>query len=393
MKNLGLASIALVLSAIPAAGHAASDSVANAGATFAAGTSVVTQGGFVPRAGGRNWGGRHQGRWIGGWQAPGGWGGYRRPFTGFILPRYWINPSFYISNYGQYGFSRPAQGYSWARYYNDAVLADQYGRVADTVYDYDWDQYDYYDDARTAGGSQGGYDPNYGQQGGFGQQGGYGPQDGYGPPPAARRRDRDGGLGGALAGGAIGAIGGSIIAGRGDRTAGARIGGGLGALAGLAIDSNDRAGRGFGGGFGRPPGISKKEWKRWQKAQRAGYPGYPSAGYPNAGYPRYPAYPNTGYPGYPTYPGYPVNSGQGGWGQQSGGGGCATQQGDGSTVVVNQGYGNCTTTITIQSQPVTTTTTTVTEEVIYERAAARKRVVHRKPKWRPRPKPRCVCGS
>lgn len=467
MKKLGLASFTLALSAIPATGFAASDSFA--GATIAAGTSVVIPAtGSVSRFGGRNWGTRFQGRWIGGWNAPGGWGGYRRPFTGFILPRYWINPSFFISNYGLYGFSRPAPGYSWVRYYNDAVLADQYGRVADTVYDYDWDQYDHYDDGQAADGRQGDYGPpgyggpqrssrsrsnlngvagalvggvagavagaliggrgdrtagglvggglgalgglaigsaikgkrdrapelGYPVHGGFtppprygapvyqGAQGGY--EQGYGvPQPVGRPRDRDGGLGGALIGGTAGAVAGAAIAGRGDRTAGALIGGGLGALGGLAIDNADNRGRGYsyGYGYGRPSGISKREWKRWQKAQRGG---------------GYPAYPGGTYPGYPTatYPGYPPQGVYGNWGWTNGsashGGGCATQQGDGNTTVVNSGYGNCVTTITVQSQPVTTTTTTVTEEITYERVATRKRVAPKKV-WRPRPKPRCTC--
>ena len=27
---------------------------------------------------------KYQGRWVGGWQAPGGWAAYRRPYRGFV---------------------------------------------------------------------------------------------------------------------------------------------------------------------------------------------------------------------------------------------------------------------------------------------------------------------
>jgi hypothetical protein len=88
----------------------------------------------MPNVGGpRNWGPRHNGRWQMGYRAPGGWGGYRRPFVGYALPSFWINPSFYVGNYGNYGFSRPSNGYGWSRYYNDAVMTDRYGRVQDYI--------------------------------------------------------------------------------------------------------------------------------------------------------------------------------------------------------------------------------------------------------------------
>lgn len=59
------------------------------------------------------------------------------------------------------------------------------------------------------------------------------------------------------------------------------------------------------------------------------------------------------------------------------------------------GYGGAVTTITVQTQPVVTTTTTeiVEDSVTYTRPVVRR--VWRKPVWRPRPRPvpRCVCGS
>lgn len=53
---------------------------------------------------------------------------------------------------------------------------------------------------------------------------------------AGRSPRRDSGLGGALIGGAAGAIAGNRIAGQGNRTEGTLIGAGLGAVAGYAID-------------------------------------------------------------------------------------------------------------------------------------------------------------
>ncbi|MEP6339474.1 RcnB family protein, partial [Parasphingorhabdus sp.] len=67
--------------------------------------------------------------------------GYRIPGRGFQLPRHYINPSYFIGNFGYYGLSQPAHGYGWSRYYNDAVLTDRRGVVHDSVRDLDWDRY------------------------------------------------------------------------------------------------------------------------------------------------------------------------------------------------------------------------------------------------------------
>ncbi|MGN6622313.1 MAG: RcnB family protein [Sphingomonas sp.] len=91
--------------------------------------------------GGRHWGGGIGGRWIGGARAPGGWSAYRRPVRGWAMPGYWLAPSFYITDWGDYGLSQPPYGYRWSRYYDDAVLVDQYGRVMDSVSGLDWDGY------------------------------------------------------------------------------------------------------------------------------------------------------------------------------------------------------------------------------------------------------------
>ena len=41
---------------------------------------------------------------------------YRRPHRGFVLPRYWVQPTFFLGNYGSYGLSAPSNGYYCSRY-------------------------------------------------------------------------------------------------------------------------------------------------------------------------------------------------------------------------------------------------------------------------------------
>lgn len=105
-------------------------------------------GNWQPSRPGR-WGQRIDGRWHAGWKAPGGWGAYRRPVRGWTLPSYWIGGGFWINDWSSWGLSRPAAGYDWVRYYDDAVLIDRRGRVWDSVSGLDWDRdghgYDYDD--------------------------------------------------------------------------------------------------------------------------------------------------------------------------------------------------------------------------------------------------------
>ena len=343
----------------------------------------------MPHVGGpKNWGPRHNGRWHHGYRAPGGWGAYRRPFIGFALPSYWVNPAFYLSNYGAYGFSRPSVGYGWSRYYNDAVLTDRYGRVQDTVPNVQWDRYDRYDNVESG--------EDYSDSYGYRDDRRY--DDRRYDDRRPQGRDRDGGLGGAIVGGAVGAIAGSAIGGRGDRTAGALIGGGLGALAGAAIDVNDRTGRGYKPkkmkrssnrdygrgrdldydyGYDRQSGVTQNgQWEgqwtgRWNEGPTQTWEGTYEGSGPHWQGGNTRPYPNQGRP-MVVQPGGNYVYRQPGYGYGGGYGGSETV------------------TVTIQSQPVVTTTTTTTEEVVYASVAPRKRYVARKV-HKPRPKPRCVC--
>lgn len=86
------------------------------------------------------WGVNGNGRWAAADRAPGGVRGYRRVGRGSRLPRYWVNPDFLIGNFGYYGLPQPPFGYSWSRYYDDAVLIDTRGRVLDSAYGIDWNR-------------------------------------------------------------------------------------------------------------------------------------------------------------------------------------------------------------------------------------------------------------
>ncbi|EQA97891.1 RcnB family protein [Sphingobium baderi] len=198
----------LILGAVMLGGTSLPAMASGNGATPAsAALPVMGKGYSGPRGGwtngGHRWGPRHNGRWYAGWRAPGGWGAYRRPVYGYVLPRYWINPAYYIVNYGAYGLPAPAYGYGWSRYYDDAVMTDRYGRVYDRRSDIDWDRH----------------------------EGGH----------ADERRDN--GVGGAVAGAVVGGVAGNLIGGKGNRTAGTLIGAGVGAAAGYAVDKAEDRGR------------------------------------------------------------------------------------------------------------------------------------------------------
>jgi Ni/Co efflux regulator RcnB len=350
------------------------------------------------------WGHRINGRWFAGYHAPGGWMGYRSPVRGFILPSYWINPTYSISNYRLYGLYAPASGYGWSRYYDDAVLRDARGYVQDYRTNIDWGRYEggyapenngyrqpEYGPAiapdRQVYGVNNGYSaPAYGDdfdeadvayQSGTGApyaaSGAYYPQQpeqnyGSGPAyaPAApqysvpygyeryERCLKSRGIGGGAIGAIVGAAAGNRIAGRGDRLAGSLIGGGLGALAGVGIEKAANKCRKYlprETGYQTPAPYPAPSPYPAQQNYPAPAPSYYPAPAPQAA-----PYPPQGY--YYYYP------------QQAA-----------PTV----------TTITVNPGVTTSTTTTVTEEVYYETVKARRPARVYRPRPKPRPKPRCVC--
>lgn len=336
----------------------------------------------------RNFGQKYQGRWVGGWQAPGGWSAYRRPYRGYVLPSYWISPSFYIGNWSTYGFAAPSAGYGWSRYYDDAVLTDRYGRVVDYVPSYNWDRAN----TRSRSYDEGDYD--YGAY-----PDGY--DDRYSDYDAPRtRKDKLSGVGGAIVGGAAGAIVGSAVAGRGDRGAGALIGGGVGALVGLAAADSSKERRptlervyraapsrdrsiDYGYDYDVPSDrvTSDGQWRgrwdgRWTDENGRVYKGTYEGAYDNnahwtdeRGGTR-----SRVSPAVADEPAYADENVTGG-----------------NDRVINVGPG--VTSITIHSQPVVTTTTKTEYVTEYVRAPARARVAPKRARVavRPAKKPTCVC--
>lgn len=312
------------------------------------------------------WGGRVDGRWYAGVYAPGGWSAYRRPVRGWALPAYWFAPTFYINDYASYGLGAPPSGYSWTRYYDDAVLVDHGGRVYDSVSGIDWDRYDdggYYED-------DGGYAPEPMDGPGYAPPppgAGYAPPP---PPPIYDRERRSNGVGGALIGGGVGAVAGNLIAGRGNRLAGTLIGGAVGAVAGAVIDESSSRGR----------RVKMKKRKYPEPVYGGGYPApYPAYGYPAGGY----APPPVVY----APPAEVVQQSY-----ASGYDSAAYGYGTGAYTNVYYGPGTTTTVTVIPGQTTTTETEYVYEEAV--RSVAARRTYAKKRAYRPRPKARicsCVC--
>ncbi|MEH6757703.1 MAG: RcnB family protein [Parasphingorhabdus sp.] len=436
MKTLLFASLAGAMAMMPAGASAAIDSVnggsaaqapmnmsytsAAALASGAQGAKKMTNGMAAHKTGGGH--GFHDGAKV----RMGRMGytrGYLRPHRGFRLPSTFIQPSFYIANYGNYGLRQPSYGYGWSRYYDDAVLTDRSGIVYDSVNNLDWDRYNQgYNDGYSAGqatydksvlmgddrviatpsgahgGSttyQGDWDGAYQDDGSYqgdwqgtyrdaegqvyeGQYSGTfigdgsavqagasyaegphwsstGPVNDYkaprdeAPRHAEQRYDsredelaylerckKSSGIGGAVVGGAIGALAGNRIAGSGNRLGGSLIGAGVGAVAGAAIDH----------GTDKCRQLIKKYGQEYHAQPQYSGPQYTQHHAPQYRAPQ--AYP-TGWQGGYYYPAY---------------------------------YQPAVTTVVIQSAPVTTTTTTtyIEEEVIYTKASAAKK------RWKPAPK-------
>lgn len=346
-----------------------------------------------PNAGYQRWGNRIGGRWFAGFYAPGGWQGYRMPYRGFVLPAYWVNPSYSIANYRTYGLPAPSAGWGWSRYYDDAVLRDSRGYVQDYRSGVRWDEYGYAPD--DSGYDRPAYGPSVGADHSIYEMDGaptYTGDDGVRYDyqgqwtqgryidPAGRvfegqwngtvTRHGEGHAGPAHRGAPYpvpphsgprpypSAPGYAVPHGfdryerclRNDGVAGAAIGAVIGAVAGNRIAGRgDRtAGSLIGGGLGALVGLGvEKSMKKCRKYLPESGVGYAPAPL-HSGYPPQ----QGGYPGGYYYSGQPV-----------------------------------VTTITI-SQPVTTTT--VTEEVYYETVPVKRKAV-RKWKPKPKPKPRCVC--
>ena len=60
---------------------------------------------------------------------------------GFVVPPFWFGPQFHVNNWQMYGFTPPPPRHRWVRYYDDAYLIDDDGRIRDARRGLDWDRY------------------------------------------------------------------------------------------------------------------------------------------------------------------------------------------------------------------------------------------------------------
>ena len=60
---------------------------------------------------------------------------------GFVVPPFWFGPQFQVNNWQMYGFAPPPPRHRWVRYYDDAYLIDDGGRIRDARRGLDWDRY------------------------------------------------------------------------------------------------------------------------------------------------------------------------------------------------------------------------------------------------------------
>ncbi len=64
--------------------------------------------------------------------------GYHRPAVGESLPPAWLDPTYTVGDWQNWGLSQPGAGQRWVRYNDDAALIDTNGHVADVRYGLNW---------------------------------------------------------------------------------------------------------------------------------------------------------------------------------------------------------------------------------------------------------------
>ena len=69
-----------------------------------------------------------------------GHGDYRRLERGKRLPRAYLDPSYTVSDWSDWGFAPPGPGMRWVRYYDDGLLIDGDGRIVDACYGVAWER-------------------------------------------------------------------------------------------------------------------------------------------------------------------------------------------------------------------------------------------------------------
>jgi Ni/Co efflux regulator RcnB len=69
-----------------------------------------------------------------------GHGDYRRLERGKRLPHAYLDPSYTVSDWNDWGFAPPGPGMRWVRYYDDGLLIDADGRIVNACYGVAWDR-------------------------------------------------------------------------------------------------------------------------------------------------------------------------------------------------------------------------------------------------------------
>ncbi|MGZ8346001.1 MAG: RcnB family protein [Allosphingosinicella sp.] len=138
MNKLAYLALAATVAVLPAA---ASAQVTSPGPAMG-GSGPSFQGGTM-HGGSFQGGTMHGGSFQGGSTfVHGGPGFHHQRFQrGFVMAPFFWGPQFHVQNWQLYGFAQPSAGQRWVRYYDDAYLVDQQGRVQDSRHGLDWDEY------------------------------------------------------------------------------------------------------------------------------------------------------------------------------------------------------------------------------------------------------------
>lgn len=101
-------------------------------------TTTAIQSAGAPVGASTQPGGWSQSGWQPGAATPLAKTSYKQAVIGKTLPQVWLNPDYTVNDWRGWGLATPAQGTRWVRYYDDAVLIDDNGKVLNARYGVDW---------------------------------------------------------------------------------------------------------------------------------------------------------------------------------------------------------------------------------------------------------------
>lgn len=139
MRHIGILAGAALIALTPTI--ASAQMGAPAGAPMQAGS--WGQGGWQPGTDAAGYAPQRGVAPRGDWQqtrAMHGHGDYRRLERGKRLPHAYLDPSYTVSDWSDWGFAPPGPGMRWVRYYDDGLLIDADGRIVDACYGVAWER-------------------------------------------------------------------------------------------------------------------------------------------------------------------------------------------------------------------------------------------------------------